>query len=62
MNIQLCDKYLIYSVLIFRYSNVTSEYSALPSKILKKVKMNISNPEYPFYSMCLFEKNSTDNH
>ena len=35
VDIQLCDKHLIYSVLIFRYWTVISEYSASLSKILK---------------------------
>ena len=43
MDIQLCDKHLIYSVLISRYSTILSEYSASLSKILKYIDMNISD-------------------
>ena len=37
----ICDKHLIYSVIISRYWTLVSEYLALLSKILKKVNMNI---------------------
>ena len=40
MDIQLCDKHLIYSVLISSYWIVISEYSTL-SKIFEQVNMNI---------------------
>ena len=43
MDIQLCDKHLIYSVLISRYWTVISEYSAPLSEILKQVNMNNSD-------------------
>ena len=37
MDIQVCDKDYIYSVVISRYWNLLSEYLALLFKILKKV-------------------------
>ena len=42
MDIQLCNEHLTYSVVIYiRHRNIISGYSALLSKMLKKVSMNI---------------------
>ena len=51
MDIQVYDKHLIYSVVIFTYWIVISEYSALLYKILKYANMNILHPENIFFDI-----------